>query len=551
MSTLVNWNGQQYLVPAYNDTGYAQGNGNLSQYLVALSTGSLQQIGGLFQLTADADFGPNFGLVSSYFKSRSANIASAGVLRLANTDAIKWRNSDNSADVTLAMNATGTTAVTYTIPNIVSSSFVMTEGNQTINGAKILTGQLFISDGDVSAPSIGFNSHPTSGIYLYGTNGVAIGVNSVISAGFSSTEAYIYLSGTARLMMYTTNAQFANKVHFPDGSASLPALTFETDPDNGIYRVGANDLGFATNGILRFDIGASTATFAIPLAMGTNKITGLAAASSNGDAVRYEQVTPKLDMASSAPFARGVKCSWSSTTSHLLWADAVLEDSSGNKVRNLDEAAIVTINWATNGVNGLDTGSLAANTWYYVWIISDGTNFKGLGSASYTSPTMPSGYTYKLLVGTNVTTAGSVMTPQIQVGKTVLYQGVHQIDSDTTNNNVRVSPDVSPWVPIPLAWEVELQVMAVGNYSAAGDKYTTICVGPHYGGAVVPKQVLEFTGYEAAQSEVTWNGWSIVFGELPTPTPIDWLVSYQTSNLTSYHTYVYVMGYKLTQLALI
>lgn len=206
MSTLVNWNGQQYLVPAYNDTGYAQGNGNLSQYLVALSTGSLQQVGGLFQLTADADFGPNFGLVSSYYKSRTANIASAGVLRLANTDAIKWRNSDNSADVTLAMNATGTAARTYTIPDLATSSFVMTEGTQTINGAKtfgsaiigsltgaaslnllltggLLTGQLGITAGTVSAPGIYVSGSTTTGIYSPGANQLALASNG--SAGIT------------------------------------------------------------------------------------------------------------------------------------------------------------------------------------------------------------------------------------------------------------------------------------------------------------------------------------------------------------------------------
>lgn len=271
MSTLVNWNGQQYLVPAYNDTGYAQSNGNLSQYLVALSTGSLQQIGGLFQLTADADFGPNFGLVSSYYKSRTANIASAGILRLANTDSIKWRNSDNSADVTLAMNATGTAARTYTIPDIANSSFVMTEGAQTINGAKTfgsaivgsltgaaslnllltggtLSGQLVVSAGDVSAPSIGFASALSSGMYRYGSNGVAFAVNGVIAAGFAATEAYIYLSGTARFIMYTTNAQFLNKVHFPAGSNLAPSITFEGDQNSGFYSGGSDDVYLSLGG---------------------------------------------------------------------------------------------------------------------------------------------------------------------------------------------------------------------------------------------------------------------------------------------------------------
>ena len=52
-----------------------------------------------------------------------------------------------------------------------------------------------------------------------------------------------------------------------------------------------------------------------------------------------------------------------------------------------------------NGVNGLDTGTLAASTWYYVYVIYNGTTTAGLFSLSSTSPTLPSGYTYFARVG--------------------------------------------------------------------------------------------------------------------------------------------------------
>lgn len=38
MSTPVTYSGTSYNVPAYQDTGYAQGSGNLSSYLIALAT---------------------------------------------------------------------------------------------------------------------------------------------------------------------------------------------------------------------------------------------------------------------------------------------------------------------------------------------------------------------------------------------------------------------------------------------------------------------------------------------------------------------------------
>ena len=60
-----------------------------------------------------------------------------------------------------------------------------------------------------------------------------------------------------------------------------------------------------------------------------------------------------------------------------------------------------TINSATSGAaDGLDTGTIAASTWYSVWAIAkaDGTQ-GGLLSLSATAPTMPSGYTYKARIG--------------------------------------------------------------------------------------------------------------------------------------------------------
>jgi hypothetical protein len=58
--------------------------------------------------------------------------------------------------------------------------------------------------------------------------------------------------------------------------------------------------------------------------------------------------------------------------------------------------------WAVGtGNGGIDTGSVAINTWYYIFVIrkdSDGT-IDALFSSSASSPTMPSGYTQKRRIG--------------------------------------------------------------------------------------------------------------------------------------------------------
>lgn len=51
-------------------------------------------------------------------------------------------------------------------------------------------------------------------------------------------------------------------------------------------------------------------------------------------------------------------------------------------------------------INGLDTGTEAIDTWYYLWVIYNPTTqiTAGLISTSPTAPTLPSGYTYQALV---------------------------------------------------------------------------------------------------------------------------------------------------------
>jgi hypothetical protein len=82
----------------------------------------------------------------------------------------------------------------------------------------------------------------------------------------------------------------------------------------------------------------------------------------------------------------------------LLTADKVLMLTNGGSplVRS---TVSLTVNLAASGANGLASGSLAANTGYFLYVIDNGATTAGLASTSATDPTMPAGYTYKALVG--------------------------------------------------------------------------------------------------------------------------------------------------------
>lgn len=122
------------------------------------------------------------------------------------------------------------------------------------------------------------------------------------------------------------------------------------------------------------------------------------------------------------PFAQGLVIKNNATTPDTkidISAGLVfLSSSSGSAFFS---SASLTINATTTGVDGLDTGSLAANQEYYVFLISDGTNIKSLLSLSATSPTMPAGYTMAQRFGAFKTDGSSKFYRVIQNGNRAQY----------------------------------------------------------------------------------------------------------------------------------
>lgn len=158
MSTTVTIAGISYSVPALSDENWGD---NVSSLLIALATSSkvLQSSGGTFALTAELDLGASYGLKSIYLKSRTANPASSGQLRLANSDAIKFRNNANDGDLSLSLStdtlqfnsvdlADVSTAQTFT--NKTHTSPVI---NTSISGTAILDEDNMASDSDTQIPT--------------------------------------------------------------------------------------------------------------------------------------------------------------------------------------------------------------------------------------------------------------------------------------------------------------------------------------------------------------------------------------------------------------
>jgi len=123
---------------------------------------------------------------------------------------------------------------------------------------------------------------------------------------------------------------------------------------------------------------------------------------------------------------RNLKASATGTSANVsISADELILEDPNNNYLTLRDLSL-TINTANSGANGLDTGALAASTWYSMWVIYNPATatVAGLISLSSTAPTLPSGYTYKARVGWIRTdeTANKYPLGFTQVGRRVQYQ---------------------------------------------------------------------------------------------------------------------------------
>jgi len=79
--------------------------------------------------------------------------------------------------------------------------------------------------------------------------------------------------------------------------------------------------------------------------------------------------------------------------------------------------------------NDLDTGTLAASTWYYIWSVYNGTTLGAVASLSKTSPTVPTNFTggAMRLIGAFITDSSAHFLPMRQFGNQVFYNARHAV----------------------------------------------------------------------------------------------------------------------------
>lgn len=194
------------------------------------------------------------------------------------------------------------------------------------------------------------------------------------------------------------------------------------------------------------------------------------------------------------------------------------------------------INFATTGANGLDAGSIASNTWYYVYFIN-GANLRGLGSLSATAPTLPTGYTSFYRVGAVRTDGSSHFLRTLQQGRRAQYTLVGSSNTTvypplptvgvqgtlTNSTTTLVSNSLVGLVP-PTASRVTIQCQAGGSAQSCA-------VGPNnvYTGGIFS------TTPPPVMSSAASQGQSIAEFEIenPTGTTLPGVVYYTGSSSSS------------------
>lgn len=249
---------------------------------------------------------------SSAVQFASGSAAAPGLAFSADLDTGLFRDADNTLKVTVG----GSTAALFSFSAAANSIILQggTDGatttfpftvNDTTNLVTELAlrgdGQLELKAGTAAAPIYSFLTDTNTGAYSVGADdwGVATGgtlrfdistlaITSTLPflgasgsaaapqysfSGDSNTGAYnvgaddwgIATAGTLRFDISTTAVTSTLPWRGPDGTVSAPGLSFSGDTDNGLYRVGANDIGLAVGGSRYMAFNASVGVSALQI----------------------------------------------------------------------------------------------------------------------------------------------------------------------------------------------------------------------------------------------------------------------------------------------
>ncbi len=198
---------------------------------------------------------------------------------------------------------------------------------------------------------------------------------------------------------------------------------------------------------------------AADVSMNSHKVTNVTDPASAQDAATKHYV----DAAMPRGYIDGLLLSQASTTTIGIAAGVAKDKTNAVSMAVTTAWTKSTGAWAAGSTSGgLDTGSIAASTWYKVFIIAktDGTtDFIFTTAAVATGPAMPSGYTYFRYIGSVRTDASSHFLAFTQVGDKFIWTTIF---GETISVNATFTQQTLTGVPAGVSVTAAL-VFSVSN----------------------------------------------------------------------------------------
>jgi hypothetical protein len=241
MAQTTTLNGVSYSIPDPGDNGWGAG---LTSFLVAIAPAVLQKTGGTFTLTAPLSFGGSFGITA-------LSVAVSG--STANTvpyfDGTKTLISSAVTPAELGYVSGVTSAIQTQINTKATDSLVVhLAGTETITGQKSFSLATLFADGTAALPGVAFSADTNTGLFRS-----------------SSDELDLVAGGVTQLSLTPTSSSFSQVTRFPDGTAAIPSMSFNNDPDSGMYSAGANSFALTAGGVAQLLSNGVQVAFNVPV----------------------------------------------------------------------------------------------------------------------------------------------------------------------------------------------------------------------------------------------------------------------------------------------
>lgn len=318
-------------------------------------------------------------------------------------------------------------AMLATFPNFTAAALNSTQAQLDAAAAAIATGQFTAQVGSAAAPPFTYGADTHTGWYSFGLSEQRASCASADVVAIRPAGLDI-LGGASKLLLGGVAA-------FPLQAANL----------------GANQV--LTAGILDKNV-----TYGKIQDMATGKLHGRSTAGSGS--VEELSVGAGLSLAAGTlssttvpipSFAADLSIKVATNTTATVAVSLVTMTDGAGAFRTTPISSTLNLGVA-GAVNSLDTGSIAIDSFYHVWGISNGSVDGVLGSLSATAPTMPSGYTLKVYLGAIQTIHASA----------TLY-GTWQ-----RNRNVQYIVGLAQTTELPV-----IESGAKGNYSSTAPTWST------------------------------------------------------------------------------